>query len=468
MSRTARFWHYRVAERDAKRFFEGLTDRAFFELRRADFTAEAQDNFDKSYAERLLSAAGTHGPRPESLVWLVHGTFADQDAWFGADSAFAERLRSCLPGALLWPFLWNGRNSQGARSLAAKEFVQRIKIAQLIFPEVPQFAVGHSHGGNILLYAVNRSKEAAAALQGIVCVATPFLRYEPRDHWSVIQVLPWLVSPVVAVLAALVCLFLALMASVGFRESSPSDLAARNAITFFVMTAAFLGFCWRQFAHWRRQAGRVDGMAHNRVLRILEAYALTDSVAVLCIRAAGDEVQSWLGLLNRITDIPFRVWFPKAYITLATGATILFGLAAVAMDLFDWGPNGFLAELAVARPGNENNLAFLFGSVAGPVVVPAAALSIVCGLSLLAMSMANWVKGSPIGYGRLSLLDHLLLRIRTTETPPSFSNVKDEVYNCTPPLRHCSILENPDVTRDIAAWIAKRSKVKAGLLPDSE
>src|SRR5262249_12792160 len=72
-------------------------------------------------------------------------------------------------------FSWSGKNSEVSRREAALElrsYLQRIETSQSISK---YHLVGHSHGGNVIAYALDRLPFKPAKLGAIVFMGTPFL-----------------------------------------------------------------------------------------------------------------------------------------------------------------------------------------------------------------------------------------------------------------------------------------------------
>ena len=114
-------------------------------------------------------------------VLIVHGTWNSydkhssllQEKWYWATDVsarvFVNHLRERLRGTPLenavwrhvqgleWPFSWNGQNSHEARLVAARELAQQIIHIVTVDPTARLHFVAHSHGGNVLLKALEIS-----------------------------------------------------------------------------------------------------------------------------------------------------------------------------------------------------------------------------------------------------------------------------------------------------------------------
>src|ERR1041385_8003393 len=112
----------------------------------------------------------------KGVFTLVHGTFAKDAHWTRDGSALrASVIKACgTANAVFRPFEWSGKNSLGERRKAALRL--ETHLANLIreFPNDEHFVIAHSHGGNIVLYALANTA-LRSRLAGVVCLSTPFL-----------------------------------------------------------------------------------------------------------------------------------------------------------------------------------------------------------------------------------------------------------------------------------------------------
>jgi hypothetical protein len=112
--------------------------------------------------------------RENHYIILVHGTFAQrkdaQPVWYfddGAKDNFCKKLSCLLVGTELegavwrkcrvadWPFVWSGMNTHEARLKAAKDLYSLIKEIVVADQNARLHFVAHSHGGNVLLAALD-------------------------------------------------------------------------------------------------------------------------------------------------------------------------------------------------------------------------------------------------------------------------------------------------------------------------
>jgi hypothetical protein len=75
---------------------------------------------------------------------------------------------------------WTGENHHYDRRLASIKLRRQLTRQIKEDPDALHFVVAHSHGGNASLAAVGKSPRLRRSIAGIVCLATPYLRFEPQ------------------------------------------------------------------------------------------------------------------------------------------------------------------------------------------------------------------------------------------------------------------------------------------------
>ena len=127
--------------------------------------------------------------KPKLIFTLVHGTFAKGADWVLDDEdpkLFRSRLKSALSEfdvAFDDDFEWGHDsplrfldNTLSARREGAEKLEGYLTgLGDREDKKIHRYIVAHSHGGNIALYAL-RNPEARKAIDGVICLATPFLK----------------------------------------------------------------------------------------------------------------------------------------------------------------------------------------------------------------------------------------------------------------------------------------------------
>jgi len=119
--------------------------------------------------------------RPERIITLVHGTFARHAPWT-REGPLWDQLSDpqSLPGSTVFQrFCWSGDNSHSARLTAGAALAKQLKALAEKFPGARKYIIGHSHGGNVMLYAT-KDEKVAENVAGMVTMATPFIAVRRR------------------------------------------------------------------------------------------------------------------------------------------------------------------------------------------------------------------------------------------------------------------------------------------------
>lgn len=125
-----------------------------------------------------------------AIIITVHGTndtapSDEGEQWWQLGSAFQDRLLArCVARGedpIVRPFRWDGANSDVARRRAGARLAGIVRRA--IRQAETVSLVGHSHGGNVIAYALEDPELASAYRHGalrVVSVGTPFFAGRPR------------------------------------------------------------------------------------------------------------------------------------------------------------------------------------------------------------------------------------------------------------------------------------------------
>lgn len=119
------------------------------------------------------------------VVVLVHGTFAQGAPWTQPGSMLRRQIEAEVSQkdrrkVEFEVFCWSGENSHTERRRAAIALSRRLRQLRLARPNAYLFTISHSHGGNVVLRALNSSKRLRELVSGAVCISTPYLMLKPR------------------------------------------------------------------------------------------------------------------------------------------------------------------------------------------------------------------------------------------------------------------------------------------------
>jgi uncharacterized membrane protein len=120
------------------------------------------------------------------IVTLVHGTFAPKAAWTRDGSPLRAALKEALGNVTFVTHDWSGKNTLEERLSEADKLADELCFQQRIFPEAKRIVVGHSHGGSMAAYALERL-QPGCYVSGIICLATPFIYFQLRGNFEDIR-----------------------------------------------------------------------------------------------------------------------------------------------------------------------------------------------------------------------------------------------------------------------------------------
>lgn len=122
-------------------------------------------------------------------IVTVHGTFASGETtgsrWWQRGSEQEAALQDALAGTTgemtYHPFVWDGRNSEASRRRAGRGLLHTFK--ELEEKGEPYVAIGHSHGGSVIAFALQlaqREKLELPNLKRWFTVGTPFIAFQKK------------------------------------------------------------------------------------------------------------------------------------------------------------------------------------------------------------------------------------------------------------------------------------------------
>jgi hypothetical protein len=210
------------------------------------------------------------GAAPSSVVTLVHGTFATGSRW----PALAQVLEETLPGPVACEYFdWPGGFTVRARAQAASQLREVLRRRFADHPGADHYILAHSHGGNVVLGALDVNVVGSDFLKRVklvVCLSTPFLTVYPRasrapEYFAMIGLLVW------------------------------SYVALRHHPTIFLWTALplFLGLVIALYALRSRAHRIAKTMWHD----VAAAFPLR------ILRSAADEAALLLAVAQSITHV---------------------------------------------------------------------------------------------------------------------------------------------------------------------
>jgi pimeloyl-ACP methyl ester carboxylesterase len=423
------------------------------------------------------------------IVILVHGTFARSAAWTRKGKLYSA-LKTHLPGSIILSYDWSGWNSNASRLKAAKGLTRLLRELRLKNPGQRIVVIGHSHAGNVILSAL---KTDGALADAVVCLATPFLQFAPRD-------LDFYEETLYSVFLGWIACILLLIYSIATARMLGHDVALLlgESIIFpkwlhfiqdwvqldgpsswmrwgFFLPLRFLSLGGALLVMSKITQQLFDNTAHldrrlqlrqERAIRLLSLPS-THEIDLLAIRVRGDEARRVLGFVDIFLEVPTQIFRQVEIVVLAFAF-----FAALAFIFKDWieAVVGVLAGLiGLIRSGTQG---FLAGFITGPLltnIVLGYGMSgwLILTTSYLLLQVAMLLSGrlASIAFGESFYYPFL---VRTSVSPePTVANVTTAEYSVAAtafrefltgvlPLRHSSVYKSDQVIREIIQWILAR------------
>lgn len=354
-------------------------------------------------------------------IVLVHGTNATSDAWTRTIAMVDQRLDSYSREQVQYlTFPWSGANSHEARLQAADDLTRWL-MENTLDESNSVTLIGHSHGGNVCLYATARA-DIARRVARIVTLGTPFITVRRRDirsGWGDLMISMTLYLFLISCIA----LFYAATA-IDWPGLSPLEVGA-CVVVFIAIVAA-----GARFVYW---LGMDADFLLDRVCEKQDAaFRLLahqeKNIPLHAFRVPIDEAGVHLRSLQFISELP---------------ASVFSCLLAIRQSFLAWGvrlmQRGIVAVIVLPSQ-------LIFHSVLSAILyLPIGAVFIVL------VVVPKVVRGHRLGFGEQGLLQNVLLDIGSSSSPPSgWPASLDEVQPGESFLRHSTFFTD----RKIADFVA--------------
>ncbi|HKQ30399.1 MAG TPA: alpha/beta hydrolase [Burkholderiales bacterium] len=351
------------------------------------------------------------------VLHLIHGTWSDGREWVKEGSPFRQFLETKFGANLrVNSISWSGRNLDADRRRAKADVAQAVKRFQI--SGARQFLVGHSHGGNVAVYAASDA-EISGLLCGVVCLSTPFISILPREF----------IRRAIAFAALLafgpLCLAVDWLWQAAFGQSNGP---VRLAIT--IVSVLLAGRFYTPLTRWLAKRSRQAG-DQSRLPR-------ADSVKVLALTSGEDEALSGLALLESISSAFRLLQHPVVVLIAAAVCMILLGVTDVLRSPL--------------IPGSES------------WIVSEAWTYVTLGVFVFALleavaTMVCWRIGLGLAWRDFPFGSSFFSRAMLTPVPLNFSRVefRSLELNGTSLLAHCRIYTDDVSQTAVASWIEKQT-----------
>jgi hypothetical protein len=343
-----------------------------------------------------------------------------------------------------------------------RDHLRRICVEQ---PDAAHFIIGHSHGGNVITYAL-ADPTLAQGVRGVICLATPHIRAEPRDIDATLNVFRLLVLGGAAFIANIVSnlvgmLFFLAIAFFGTRGLGVADARALVALLLVVQVlfAISLTF-WINAGFQRRFADGPEHRLRKKQEAIVERLQppFVAHPPYFCVRTGFDEASVWLRTVHAIAAVPFWLWRPNL---LVAACAVMYGLFGCYYAVFT------LQQIYNLLFGDGLDPTFGFGAFTFFIVVLALVANLLAACMYAVMFvLPQMVRSRIYGFGKEGLYDNVLADVRPAREPDA-SDVAHlnrpvsrivigrgpKSWRPTFRLGHCAIYDDEAVIRAIADWI---------------
>jgi pimeloyl-ACP methyl ester carboxylesterase len=390
--------------------------------------------------------------REGDLIILVHGTFARSASWVENQSDLAMKINRSTPGLTVKPFRWTGRNSYADRMRAGEQLAHEIKSAALGV-NAKVHLVGHSHGGNVALYAL-KDQVAMQRIASIAFLGTPFFNFRKRDFKKNVSFIgtafSWLVIP------TLLCIL-----GILFAATRTVDSSSLGSISYlFLYLAVFstvLVFVWYVFGEGSR--ARLRDKITNLLQTRLAAAALrlsqvqvVPSQPVFIAWTDRDEARVWLRTLGRATAIPVIL---TRYVVKYTA--FIFSLVGGTLGILFLLPDDLLFFLPIPDWFRQPFVWFNTGVLIIVFIISMCISIAAVAVPPLTTIISVAIRGHQLGFGWEGLLGYQAADISVSNLPnwelPPGSAVLRVDTNEVRGWRHSSFYASDEVADSLIAWL---------------
>jgi Alpha/beta hydrolase family len=387
-------------------------------------------------------------PREPTLrVILVHGTFSRGAAWCKEGSTFRTYLRRQLGAeSVIEAFEWSGWNLSGSRLLAAKALAHHIlEGAQRGHQHI---LIGHSHGGNVIRYAL-RQEEILDCVKGVITLATPFLHAHPRNFEKLLNFIVSCLKVVAIILCFVFTYYIFAELLWAAKKHGVPNLAPIVLLPILVGTLLLWGVI---FLSWVVPISWVVKRAIP-ILRSKQIHGLEllntppiKGLPILVCKAFADEADLLLNVARLAGEWVFAILSDKILIVVIFLVPLVAGsFLLTAYLVFDTG----LVKLTkdALLPIADGVLYLFFGSL---LFIPIVILVV-----LLSLLLFPYLTGL-LGYGMNIALETCLLDLRATQKPIDWCPLEEHEVRFPIVflnLRHSLMHENKGVATMCGRWI---------------
>lgn len=399
------------------------------------------------------------------VVVLVHGTFAPEAAWTQPGSRLRKMLSEQLGENLVhievfnWPGLFKKfNNSHFARLKAGMRLSKRLKQLQKEYTNAKIFIIGHSHGGNVALYAL-RDYGLRESIGGVVTFSTPFIECAERNITGTLEI---------GLSAVGLVLFTAFLNFAGKRSVELITMGHNFSVLWLTLTPVLLLYIFFIINLLSRREARANWIK-NRTKSIVAELSLPQLSAdkLFCAAGAWDEAAAGLYTLQTVSTFPHRLWNLAGFLRLYAFVVIVITVACCfnIPHSHDIMPVGFNEMLFSSREPISGNVPISLENLGRIIKLIFANFILALGLGVIAFmymiaALALSITILPtvvrfLGFGWEGATRNLLTYIQIRKAPPGINRWKAYISKGKG-LAHSRLYDDPEVLRDVAKWIKQR------------
>jgi pimeloyl-ACP methyl ester carboxylesterase len=356
---------------------------------------------------------------PEVVLHLIHGTWSDGGGWVKKGTPFRDFLEKQFGDEVrINTIAWSSHNDDADRRKAKVKIIEDVKNA--VAPGVQQFLIGHSHGGNVAVYAA-ADPEISQLLRGVVCLNTPFICTMPREF-----IFRWIMF-----------IFCLSFGPISLLTDHLLQLAAgpSNDLIRLVVTVVVVSFGLGTIVTLLKPLAAKARRAAKRF-----EFPRADTVDVLALASGEDEALSGLGLLENIASL-FRLLQHPIVVVLVAIATLPLMAAHLLPSPIVPGWNAW----AVSECWTY-----------------ALGYMLLLGLLEALASAACWRIGLGLSWREFPMGSALLIRVALSPVPLNFGRVELRCLELEGKsiLAHCRIYDDREAQAKVTSWIAARLEAR--------
>jgi hypothetical protein len=440
-----------------------------------------------SNSDALFLPVGTVPGDVTNIIVLIHGTWGaprwrsrkqriPPTLWWTRESMFCKEVACCLQGSVAFkPFTWSGENTFRARQDASERLVSCLQQVRREFPTARIHAIAHSHGGNILCYALNRlmaDSADATPVNSVVFLSVPFIHFTPRLIDPLLEERLRFAQTPLALFAA---------ASMGSWLYETDILAWVSMHTLLIarivmLLATFLLGCIEVGRHLLKKAdastaAQLTKAGQNADYGMRFQCPEKLNCPVLILRSTQDEASGVLGVLPLIANVGSMLLYAMLLLVPSH-----FGFGKRASDVRDlWRPltrcgwaAGALGLLALGTVAAMRDTTHF---VPTHELQQAIRMSCAVGISLIGLPLIVYLGFTPIIYALCLLMDALarafgaqgrmagvIIKISAEATPPGLWQVTQLPAAAEPLVPSVtpshSTHSNPEALKVVSQWLA--------------